>query len=59
VTYGLGVVATSVKFFLQKRGWVQCRIFSAQGRGLRPRNYYSAPVPESAPRIPSPPASSA
>jgi len=59
VKYGLGVVATSVKFFLQKRGWVQCRIFSAQGRGLRPRNYYSAPVPESAPPTPSPPASSA
>jgi glycosyltransferase involved in cell wall biosynthesis len=34
VRYGLGVLATSVKFFLQKRGVGQYRIFSPQGRGL-------------------------
>ena len=44
VKYGLGVVVTSVKFFLQKRGWVQCRIFSPQGRGLMPEDYYAEPV---------------
>jgi glycosyltransferase involved in cell wall biosynthesis len=41
VKYGLGVVATSVKFFLQKRGWAQFRIFSPQGKGLRQGAYYS------------------
>ncbi|MCX5889741.1 MAG: glycosyltransferase family 2 protein [Deltaproteobacteria bacterium] len=41
VKYGLGVVATSVKFFLQKRGWVQFRIFSTHGRGLRQGAYYT------------------
>ena len=40
VKYGLGVVATAVKFFLQKRGWAQFRIFSPQGRGLRQGAYY-------------------
>jgi len=34
VKYGLGVVSTSVQFFLQKRGWGQYPIFSATGRGL-------------------------
>ena len=41
VKYGLGVVATSVKFFLQRRGWAQFRIFSPQGRGLRQGAYYT------------------
>ncbi len=46
VKYGLGVMATSVKFFLQKHGWGQYRIFAASGRGLEPKSYYS-PHPES------------
>ncbi|MFI5355076.1 MAG: glycosyltransferase family 2 protein, partial [Desulfobaccales bacterium] len=41
VKYGLGVVATAVKFFLQKRGWAQFRIFAPQGRGLRQGAYYA------------------
>lgn len=41
VKYGLGVLATSVKFFLQKRGWARFRIFSPHGRGLRQGAYYS------------------
>jgi glycosyltransferase involved in cell wall biosynthesis len=41
VKYGMGVVATSVKFFLQRRGWAHFRIFSPQGRGLRQGAYYS------------------
>jgi hypothetical protein len=32
---------TSVKFFLQKLGWAQFRIFSATGRNLQPSPYYS------------------
>ena len=43
VTYGLGVVATSVRFFLEKRGLGQYRIFSPQGRGLMPRDYDAEP----------------
>jgi glycosyltransferase involved in cell wall biosynthesis len=35
--YGLGVLATSVKFFLEKRGWRHFRIFSRTGRGLVPQ----------------------
>ncbi|MGO8762404.1 MAG: glycosyltransferase family 2 protein [Desulfobaccales bacterium] len=46
VKYGLGVLVTSVQFFLQKRGWTQCRIFSPQGRGLMPRDYYAEHVPD-------------
>lgn len=46
VKYGLGVVATSVKFFLQKRGWAQFRIFSSYGRGLRQDAYYAEPSKE-------------
>jgi glycosyltransferase involved in cell wall biosynthesis len=38
VKYGLGVVATSVQFFLQKRGLGQFPIFSPQGRRLRFRD---------------------
>ena len=41
VKYGLGVLVTSVKFFLQKLGWAQFRIFSATGRNLQPSPYYS------------------
>lgn len=41
VKYGLGVLVTSVKFFLQKRGWGQFRIFATTGRTLLPRSYYS------------------
>ena len=32
--YGLGVLDTSLRFFLQKRGWWQSRIFDASGRRL-------------------------
>jgi glycosyltransferase involved in cell wall biosynthesis len=39
VKYGLGVLETSVRFFLQKRGLTQSRIFSPQGRRLMPRGY--------------------
>ena len=41
VKYGLGVLATSVKFFLQKRSWGQYRIFSPTGRALLQQSYYS------------------
>lgn len=42
VKYGLGVLATSMKFVLQKLGWAQFRIFSPSGRGLgAPGEYYS------------------
>lgn len=41
VKYGLGVLTTSVKFFLQKRGWGNYRIFSPSGRGLMDPSYYS------------------
>jgi len=34
VKYGLGVLATSVKFFLQKMGWGDFPIFSPKGRRL-------------------------
>ncbi len=40
VRYGLGVLATSVKFFLEKRGWRRFRIFSRTGRGLVPQAPY-------------------
>jgi glycosyltransferase involved in cell wall biosynthesis len=36
VKYGLGVLATSGKFFLQKMGWGDFPIFSPRGRRLRP-----------------------
>jgi hypothetical protein len=42
VKYGLGVLVTSVEFFLQKRGWGSFRIFSPHGRGLIPRDYYTS-----------------
>jgi len=34
--YGLGVLVTSLKFFLQRRGWGNFRIFSPHGRRLMP-----------------------
>jgi glycosyltransferase involved in cell wall biosynthesis len=40
VKYGLGVLITSVKFFLQKRGWLNSRLFSPTGRTLQPKEYY-------------------
>ena len=55
VTYGLGVVATSVKFFLQKHGWGRYRIFSPQGRGLMSPDHDAAPGAAPAGPIPSPP----
>jgi glycosyltransferase involved in cell wall biosynthesis len=41
VKYGLGVLLTSIKFFLQKRGWINFRIFSPAGRKLNTQAYYS------------------
>jgi hypothetical protein len=58
VKYGLGVVVTSVQFFLQKRGWIQCRIFSRQGHGLMPRDYYTEPARDPAVPVSLPPAAS-
>jgi len=55
VTYGLGVVATSVKFFLEKRGLVQYRLLSPQGRRLMPRDYYASPGADSGGPVPSTP----
>jgi glycosyltransferase involved in cell wall biosynthesis len=46
VKYGLGVLVTSAKFFLQKRGWAHFRIFSPHGRGLRQGRYYTEPPAE-------------
>ena len=34
VTYGLGVLATTMQFALQRWGWASFQIFSAQGRKL-------------------------
>ncbi len=51
IKYGLGVLITSVKFVLQKLGWMQFRIFSPHGRGLRGDSYYSNPA--DGPRSPS------
>lgn len=41
VKYGLGVLLTSIKFFLQKHGWADFRVFSRTGRRLHPQSYYS------------------
>lgn len=54
VKYGLGVLLTSMKFFLQKRGWADCRIFSPTGRTLLPSPYYSQ-QPNASPKTPTPP----
>lgn len=43
--YGLGVLATSVKFVLQKLGIAHCRIFSSKGRKLDQHYYSSQPHP--------------
>jgi glycosyltransferase involved in cell wall biosynthesis len=59
VKYGLGVLVTSVKFFLQKRGWGRFRLFSPSGRGLLPLPYYSQPAGENSRNISPPPVSSA
>jgi len=45
--YGFGVLATSLKFFLQKRGLMHFRIFKKTGRKLD-LNYYSLGVREAA-----------
>jgi glycosyltransferase involved in cell wall biosynthesis len=59
VKYGLGVVVTSVKFVLQKLGWVQFRLFSPAGMGLKSGNYYFEPEAEApAPAVPPTAASS-
>ncbi len=34
VKYGLGVLSTSLRFFLQKRGWLSSAIFDPRGRRL-------------------------
>ena len=39
VTYGFGVLATTMKFTLQKLGLVRFRLFNTAGRTL-PMNYY-------------------
>jgi glycosyltransferase involved in cell wall biosynthesis len=36
VTYGLGVLETSVRCFLERRGWHRSRIFAPDGRTLLP-----------------------
>src|SRR6266568_7173304 len=48
VTYGLGVVATTLQFVLQRIGLMRFRIFSAKGRRLEPGtpSYYAAGAPE-------------
>lgn len=47
VRYGVGVVGTSVKFFLQKLGVMHFRIFNETGRKLD-LNYYSLGIREAA-----------
>ena len=44
VKYGLGVVATSLAFALDKAGLAHFRIFSRTGRRLEPQYYYPAAV---------------
>jgi glycosyltransferase involved in cell wall biosynthesis len=43
VTYGLGVIATTLQFVLQKAGLAHFRIFNGKGRKLEPgyANYYA------------------
>jgi glycosyltransferase involved in cell wall biosynthesis len=48
VRYGFGVLATTLKFALQKLGLMQFRIFKKTGRKLN-LNYYSSHVQEPAP----------
>ena len=40
IKYGAGVLLTSIKFFLQKRGWRSFRIFSPTSHGLLFQSYY-------------------
>ncbi len=49
VKYGLGVLATSMKFVLQKLGLAQFRIFSHSGRGLGPPGEYYSRHPDRVP----------
>jgi glycosyltransferase involved in cell wall biosynthesis len=49
VKYGLGVLATSMKFVLQKLGLAQFRIFSPSGRGLGPPGEYYSRHPDRVP----------
>jgi glycosyltransferase involved in cell wall biosynthesis len=37
LAYGLGVIATSLRFFAHRRGWLASAIFSETGRRLAPR----------------------
>ena len=48
VTYGLGVVGTTLRFALQRAGLAHFRLFSAKGRKLEPGSpgYYSAGTAE-------------
>src|SRR5690348_11993218 len=48
VTYGLGVVGTTLRFALQKAGLANFRIFSTKGRRLEPGSpgYYASGAPE-------------
>jgi len=57
VKYGLGVLATSLKFLRQKWGWGQYRIFSPTGRGLLHQSYYSEQKADSL-EMPLPPGTS-
>ena len=41
VTYGLGVLATSIKFRVQRIGLAHFRIFNSSGRKLREQVYYT------------------
>lgn len=49
VRYGLGVIATTVKFTLEKWGVARFRLFSPQGRKLAP-GYYAEVSPEQRPK---------
>ncbi len=44
VRYGLGVLWTSLQFFLQKKGWSKFNIFSSTGTGLHPGSCYLRPI---------------
>jgi glycosyltransferase involved in cell wall biosynthesis len=50
LTYGMGVVATTVKVTLQKRGLGHFRLFSAQGRKLDLTYYQGVASPPSSPQ---------
>ena len=48
VTYGLGVIGTTLRFALQRAGLANFKIFSAKGRKLEPGSpsYYAAGAAE-------------